>query len=64
MQISKASARVDEGNKHLEESIKEEKKNRKRKCCILLIVIVAAVVLVSFIPFIYICLLEQEGQFV
>ncbi len=41
-----------EGNKALEESIKEAKKNRKRKCCILMVVIICAIVLVTILfPF-------------
>lgn len=43
-----------EGNKALEESIKEAKKNRKRKCCILMVVIICAIVLVTVLfPFLY-----------
>ncbi|KNB42403.1 epimorphin family [Blastocystis sp. subtype 4] len=63
MNISNAQARVNEANKHLEDSIKEAKKNRKRRCCVLIIVIICAIILVSLIPFIC-CVCEETQSFV
>ncbi len=52
-----------EGNKALEESIKEAKKNRKRRCCILMIVIICAIVLVTVMfPFLSSVFCKHESN--